>query len=125
MEETETMEIFSAEVQRRVRRGTETQVTQVAAGAFGVFVGMVFWQVFQANPPALLSLASAIGAVTGGVMTGIIDALTPADGKKVHTAYYIIGLLAGVLLMIALIYLEIVPQLTMQPTPSPSPSPAG
>jgi len=99
-------------------------LTQIAAGAFGIIVGMTFWQVFQATPANLTGFATAVGALLGAVLMGAIDALTPQRTKRRHVAVYVIGLLIGVFLMIALLKTGTVDPLKPAPTSSSAPSAA-
>jgi hypothetical protein len=110
---------FTTQLDAQLRSST---ITQIAAFAFGVLVGMVFWLILVSDPPTLAALATAFGALTGAILTGAIDVLSTARNKRAHVGLYIIGLLIGAFVMIALINWEVVDTLNI---PESSGSPAG
>ena len=116
------MRVFTPALEAQVVRLTEKHVTQFAALCFGVFVGLVFWLVLQSNPPTLIALSAVVAPLIGVILTGALDVLTPARGRRLHAAYYIIGLLVGVLLMMFLIWSGVQTPLAPPATPTPTPT---
>lgn len=70
-------------------------------------------QVFQGNPPTLTTFVAAIGVLTGAVMTVVIDALSAERSRRLHTALYILGAVAGAFVMFILIQQDIVQALVV------------
>lgn len=114
------MATFSSQVDATLRNSA---VTQVAAGAWGVLVGMVFWLVLVSNPPTFATLAAALVILTGVVLTGALDVLSTASTRRLHTGLYFIGLLIGAVVMIGLLAGSIVDPLNI-PASSASPAPS-
>ena len=120
---------LQAQVQRAREAISTPALTQSAAFALGVVIGMAFWLVFVSNPPTLATFGTIIGAIAAGGLTSAMDLIASKANQKRHFAWYFIGLLVGVFVMIALIASSIqdplvFPSSSASPSESLAPSPS-